>query len=192
MDKMENTATLDWTRCFSVPTVAELRSQRFISLVAECTITDDNVSPLLPRKEMSKGLKSVMFILKTASITCAVLTLAPVVGGAIGTALGIGTVHAMTAGASLAGATYVAGSSHAVVAAMAPVAQATADAVGWEKLIAKVLWIVDYLMDGVIIFSGISWMFGNRTKAIELLLGAGVGYMIVRHHEDIKNFFALL
>lgn len=63
---------------------------------------------------------------------------------------------------------------------------------GWDTLLRKVLWIVDYLMDGVIIFSGISWMFGNRTKAIELLIGSGVGYIIVRHHDDIKNFFALL
>lgn len=63
---------------------------------------------------------------------------------------------------------------------------------GWEMLISKILVITDYLMDGVIIFAGISWMFGNRTKAIELLFGAGVGYLIIRHHEDIKNFFALL
>lgn len=63
---------------------------------------------------------------------------------------------------------------------------------GWDRLIGKVLFITDYLMRGVIIFSGVSWMFGNRTKAIELMFGAGVGYTIIRHHEDIKNFFALL
>lgn len=62
----------------------------------------------------------------------------------------------------------------------------------WDLLIQKILWISDYLVSGVIIFSGISWMFGNRTKAIELLFGSGVGYMIIRHHEDIRNFYALL
>ena len=72
------------------------------------------------------------------------------------------------------------------------VASPVGAASGWDTLLRKVLWIVDYLMDGVIIFSGISWMFGNRTKAIELLIGSGVGYIIVRHHDDIKNFFALL
>lgn len=68
----------------------------------------------------------------------------------------------------------------------------TPDNSGWDMLTHKVLWLTDYLMDGVIIYSGISWMFGNRTKAIELMFSAGVGYIIVRHHEDIKHFFALL
>lgn len=63
---------------------------------------------------------------------------------------------------------------------------------GWGNLINKILWIVDLLMDCVIIFAGVSWMFGNRTKAIELLMGSGIGYIIVRHHDDIKNFFAML
>lgn len=63
---------------------------------------------------------------------------------------------------------------------------------GWDLLVNKVLWVVDYLMDGVIIFAGVAWMFGNRTKAIEILIGSGIGYIIVRHHDDIKNFFALL
>ncbi|MNV63625.1 hypothetical protein D3C71_1562290 [compost metagenome] len=63
---------------------------------------------------------------------------------------------------------------------------------GWSTFIKKVLEIIDYIMDGVIIFAGVSWMFGNRTKAIEILIGSGVGYVIVRHHDDIKNFFSLL
>ncbi len=72
---------------------------------------------------------------------------------------------------------------------VAEVAQANE---GWDNLIQKVLWITDYLMDGVIIFSGISWMFGHRTKAIELLFSSGIGYVIIRHHKDIKEFFELL
>lgn len=63
---------------------------------------------------------------------------------------------------------------------------------GFDRLLDRVLWITDKLMSGVIVFSGISWMFGNRTKAIELLFSAGAGYIIIRHHEDIKNFFALI
>lgn len=63
---------------------------------------------------------------------------------------------------------------------------------GWQRLIDKFLWMVDYLMDGIIIFAGVSWMLGNRSRAIELLIGAGLGYLIVRHYDDIKMFFQLI
>lgn len=80
------------------------------------------------------------------------------------------------------------------VAAFAPMASGVADPNpdGWAVLTKKVLWITDYLMDGVIVFAGLSWMFGHRTKAIELLISSGIGYVIVRHHEDIRNFFLML
>lgn len=63
---------------------------------------------------------------------------------------------------------------------------------GWGALINKALWITDKLMDGVIIYSGIVWMFGDRSKAINIIFSSGIGYIIIRHHADIKNFLALL
>lgn len=62
----------------------------------------------------------------------------------------------------------------------------------WADFIKTILKFADYLMDGVIIFAGASWMFGNRTKAIELLFSSGIGYVIMRHYDDIKRVFAML
>lgn len=58
----------------------------------------------------------------------------------------------------------------------------------WAEIFATVLTIADYLCVGVIIFAGATWMFGNRTKAIELLLGGAIGYLIIRHAEDIMHW----
>lgn len=40
----------------------------------------------------------------------------------------------------------------------------------------------------VIIFSGASWSFGHRSKAIEILIGVSCGYVLARHAVDIRNF----
>lgn len=58
----------------------------------------------------------------------------------------------------------------------------------WGKILSEVMEIADWLCTGVIIFAGATWMFGNRTKAIELLIGAGAGFEIILHAEDIKNW----
>ena len=50
------------------------------------------------------------------------------------------------------------------------------------------LGIVDYLAVGVIIYAGVSWMFGHRTKAIENLIGGTIGYLICTHAIDIRDF----
>lgn len=87
---------------------------------------------------------------------------------------------------------FVADPSSPVVETMA---QATPDigaSSGWGMLIKQVLFLVDILLKGIIIFAGVSWMFGNRTRALETLLSGGIGYVIVRHHDDIARFFGAL
>ncbi|MGM0836062.1 MAG: glycosyltransferase [Bacillota bacterium] len=48
--------------------------------------------------------------------------------------------------------------------------------------------IVDWLCVGVIVFAGTSWMFGHRTNAIQLMIGACAGYLLARHAIDIRDF----
>lgn len=55
-------------------------------------------------------------------------------------------------------------------------------------LLAAFIDIADYLVIGVFMFSGAAWMFGHRTKAIELLIGGSVGYLIIRHAGDMQAF----
>jgi type IV secretory pathway VirB2 component (pilin) len=58
----------------------------------------------------------------------------------------------------------------------------------WMELLTTVLNIGDWLCVGVIVFAGVTWMFGNRTKALELLMGGSAGYLIIRHAVDIRNW----
>jgi hypothetical protein len=58
----------------------------------------------------------------------------------------------------------------------------------WIKLFAKVMEIVDWIAVGVFVFTGLTWMFGNRTKAVELFFGGSVGYLIARHAVDIRDW----
>jgi hypothetical protein len=52
--------------------------------------------------------------------------------------------------------------------------------------------IVDWLVVGVFVFSGVSWMFGHRSKALELLIGGAAGYILARHAIDIRDFLKTL
>jgi len=70
------------------------------------------------------------------------------------------------------------------VLAVTPMATANS----FDKVINAVLGITDYLCWGVIIYSGIIWMFGNRTQSIERLIGGSSGYLIIRHAKDIQEF----
>lgn len=76
--------------------------------------------------------------------------------------------------------------------AISAMATTAAKVSGWDMLIDKAVWLVNILLKGIIIFAGVSWMFGNRTKALEHLLCGGIGYVIVQHHADIARFFASL
>lgn len=78
--------------------------------------------------------------------------------------------------------------AHAHAATEAVTAMAS-DGGGWEKAKVSILHILDYVSYGVIVFSGGSWMFGHRNKALDLLLSCGIGTVIIRHADDIENFF---
>lgn len=40
----------------------------------------------------------------------------------------------------------------------------------------------------IIIFAGVAWSFGHRSKAIEILIGVSCGYILARHATDIRDF----
>ncbi|RKJ63446.1 glycosyltransferase, partial [Butyricicoccus sp. 1XD8-22] len=48
----------------------------------------------------------------------------------------------------------------------------------FTNVYAQYLVIIDWLAVGVISAAGIAWMFGHRSKGIELLISAGIGYII--------------
>jgi len=58
----------------------------------------------------------------------------------------------------------------------------------WSQILGTVWEISDWLCVGVIIFAGATWMFGNRTKAIEQLIGGSAGYIVIRHAMDIQHW----
>jgi hypothetical protein len=60
----------------------------------------------------------------------------------------------------------------------------------WIEVWETVLTGADWLCVGVIVFAGGNWMFAHRTKAMELLLGGGIGYLIIRHAKDIQEWLA--
>jgi type IV secretory pathway VirB2 component (pilin) len=64
---------------------------------------------------------------------------------------------------------------------------ATADQT-FGNLWQMVLNIVDWLVVGVFVFAGIAWMFGHRSKALELIIGGAAGYILARHAIDIRDF----
>lgn len=47
---------------------------------------------------------------------------------------------------------------------------------------------LDYAAAIIIVFTGISWMLGHRTKAIELLIAVACGFVLARHAIDIRDF----
>lgn len=62
----------------------------------------------------------------------------------------------------------------------------------WTEVFLTVLNCVDWLCAGIIVYAGVTWMFGNRTKALEFLMGGSIGYIIVRHALDIRNWLKTL
>jgi hypothetical protein len=68
---------------------------------------------------------------------------------------------------------------------------ATADAT-FGNVWSAVMNIVDWIVVGVFIFAGVSWMFGHRTKALELIIGGAAGYILARHAVDIRDFLKAL
>ncbi len=68
---------------------------------------------------------------------------------------------------------------------------ATADAT-FGRIWPTVLNIVDWICVGVFVFAGVSWMFGHRSKALELIIGGAAGYILARHAVDIKDWLKTL
>jgi hypothetical protein len=62
----------------------------------------------------------------------------------------------------------------------------------WTKVFDAAMNIVDWLVVGVFIVAGVSWMFGHRSKALELLIGGAAGYILARHAIDIRDFLKTL
>lgn len=72
------------------------------------------------------------------------------------------------------------------------VAMASAAEESWMQVWVSVLHIADWLCVGVITFAGAVWMFGNRSKAIELLIGSSSGYLVIRHAVEIRDWLSTL
>lgn len=54
----------------------------------------------------------------------------------------------------------------------------------WESLMTGLDWAAAL----VIVFAGVAWMLGHRSKSIELLIGVSCGFIIARHAIDIRDF----
>jgi hypothetical protein len=59
---------------------------------------------------------------------------------------------------------------------------------GLARLMSEMSGIGDYIAWGGLIFSGLSWMFGNKTVAIERAIGVTAGYLIIRKSWDYVMF----
>lgn len=60
----------------------------------------------------------------------------------------------------------------------------------WMEIFRTAIGIADWLCVAVIIYAGANWMFGNRTKALDLLMGAAFGYLIIRKSLAIQQWLA--
>jgi hypothetical protein len=84
----------------------------------------------------------------------------------------------------------VGGSAFLILAPEIASAQSKGDS--FQTAFAKAMHILDWLVVGVFIFAGTTWMFGNRTKSIEFLIGGSVGYTMARHAIDMRDFLKVL
>lgn len=64
---------------------------------------------------------------------------------------------------------------------------ATTDAT-FGNVHGAIMNIFDFGVVLVILFVGALWSTGHRSKALELLIGVCIGYLIARHAIDIRNF----
>jgi hypothetical protein len=67
-----------------------------------------------------------------------------------------------------------------------------APANSFATIIDRALVFADWLCIGTIMFSGLSWMLGNKTKALEHLISACTGYIVIRHAKDIQVFLSTI
>lgn len=78
----------------------------------------------------------------------------------------------------------------AVLAAGTALAGTAEKGQAWNEIFKTVIEVADWLCVGVIIFAGAVWMFGNRSKALEMLIGAASGYLVIRHATDFQRWLA--
>ena len=83
------------------------------------------------------------------------------------------------------------GATMCVVMAPRQALAASADAT-FGNVWQAVMNIVDWIVVGVFIFAGVSWMFGHRGKALELIIGGAAGYTLARHAIDVRDFLKTL
>jgi len=58
----------------------------------------------------------------------------------------------------------------------------------FDMLHDEFLKIADILALAVFSFAGASWMFGHRSKGLEMLICGCIGYLIIRHSVDIRDY----
>lgn len=66
------------------------------------------------------------------------------------------------------------------------------DAKSFLQIVTAIAELADFLVYCAIAYSGYVWMFGDKTKAIERLLGASTGYLIIRKANIIRDFLRSL
>lgn len=58
----------------------------------------------------------------------------------------------------------------------------------FNRIWSSMMTGLDYAAACIIVFTGVSWMLGHRTKAIELLISVACGFILARHALDIRDF----
>lgn len=74
--------------------------------------------------------------------------------------------------------------SHPAVAAVG----AAVNTSGFFKLLDAIIAIMDPVATCVVVFAGLAWMFGHRTKSIDLLIGVAAGTLIITHAHDLVTW----
>ena len=62
----------------------------------------------------------------------------------------------------------------------------------FNMLFDGIMKVVDAGVVLVIIFGGSAWALGHRTKAMQIFMGVGGGYLIIRNAVHIRNFLKSL
>ena len=60
----------------------------------------------------------------------------------------------------------------------------------FREVLAAVFALADWLCTACIVYAGIKWMLGDRTRAMEQLMGACAGYIIVRYAPTLQQFLS--
>lgn len=75
-----------------------------------------------------------------------------------------------------------------VAATFPTIALANDGADTFNRIWTSLMTGLDYAAACIIVFTGVAWMLGHRTKAIELLISVACGFVLARHALDIRDF----